>query len=78
VHHIPRLAWLDDTFPRHVVAGLPHALPPIILPLRGRHLPLWIGRSQKQIAGRPIRMLAYNGSSRGPGTNCWHRIDDSG
>lgn len=54
-------------FPRHVVAVLPHAQTPIAVRLRdGDTLPLWIGSVQKQIAGRPVRMLAYNGSIPGP------------
>jgi FtsP/CotA-like multicopper oxidase with cupredoxin domain len=66
-HRTHPTASTRDAFPRHVVAGLPHALPPIAVPLRdGDTLPLWIGSVQKQIAGRPIRMLAYNGSIPGP------------
>jgi FtsP/CotA-like multicopper oxidase with cupredoxin domain len=60
-------ASTGNAFPRHVAAGLPHAHTPIAVPLRqGDTLPLWIGSVQKQIAGRPIRMLAYKGSIPGP------------
>jgi hypothetical protein len=66
-HHTHPMASTEDTFPRHVVAGLPHAHPPIAVPLRhGDTHPLWIGPVHKQIAGQPTRMLAYNGSIPGP------------
>ena len=66
-HRTYLTASTGDAVPRHVVAGLPHALPPIALRLRdGDTLPLWIGSVQKQIAGRPVRMPAYNGSIPGP------------
>jgi len=53
--------------PRHVVAGLPHALRPIALRLRDADtLPLWIGSVQEQIAGRPVRMPATTDPFQGP------------
>jgi FtsP/CotA-like multicopper oxidase with cupredoxin domain len=66
-HRLHPTASTGDAFPRHVVAGLPHAQTPIVVPLRdGDTLPLWIGSVQKQIGGRPVRLLAYNGSIPGP------------
>jgi FtsP/CotA-like multicopper oxidase with cupredoxin domain len=66
-HHPHPTASTGDAFPRHVVAGLPHAQAPIVVPLRdGDTLPLWIGSVHKQIGGRPVRLLAYNGSIPGP------------
>ena len=66
-HHTHLAASTDDTYLRRGVAGLPHAHTAIALRLRdGDTLPLWIGSVQQQIAGRPVRMLAYNGSIPGP------------
>ena len=66
-HDTHPTGWTQDTYLRGGLAGLPHAHPPIALRMRdGDTLPLWIGSVQQQIAGRPIRMLAYNGSIPGP------------
>ena len=66
-HRTHLTASTGDAVPRHVVAGLPHALPPIALRLRdGDTLPLWIGSVQKQIARRPVRMPATTDPFQGP------------
>jgi FtsP/CotA-like multicopper oxidase with cupredoxin domain len=56
----------DDLFPQDV-DGLPEAAPPAVVPLPdGAVLPLSVGPVRKPIAGRSVRMLAYNGSIPGP------------
>jgi hypothetical protein len=67
MHHTHPVASVGETYQRRGVAGLPHTHTPIALAAaRGDTLPPWIGSVQQQIAGRPIRMLAYNGSIPGP------------
>jgi FtsP/CotA-like multicopper oxidase with cupredoxin domain len=56
----------DDLFPTDV-SGLSEAAETATVPLAdGDVLPLHIGPVRKNIAGTPLRMLAYNGSIPGP------------